>query len=79
MHDDTVQVEARWTHSGSLEPRRFKWQGKMYSVESTGRQWEDAQGLHVLCMVPGGQVFELIFHLNPAGWLVRPPGGPSMA
>jgi hypothetical protein len=42
-------------------------------IESTGRQWEDVDRLHVLCMALGGQVFELIFQQNPARWVLRPP------
>lgn len=75
---EPVEVAARWRHDGKLEPSQFFWKGKMYRVESTGRDWEDAEGLHILCMVDG-QVYELIFHLSPAGWLIRPPNSPSMA
>ncbi len=70
---EPVQVAARWEPGGRFEPSQFIWQGQAYQVESTGRAWEDEAGLHVLCMVPGGHVFELIFRLHPAGWLVRPP------
>ena len=76
---EPVEVSARWKHDGKFEPNQFHWRGKMYRVESTGRDWEDESGFHVLCMVPEGQVFELIFHLNPAGWLVKPPNTPRMA
>jgi hypothetical protein len=68
-----TRVTARWHLDGRFEPRRFTWQEHPVDVESTGRQWEDADGLHVLCMNHSGQVFELVFRLNPAGWWVRPP------
>lgn len=77
---EQVQVQARWKRSGGFEPLRFTWNGTDYRVESTGRSWEDEHGLHVLVMVPGGQVFDLVFHLNPAGWLLRSvPGGSAAA
>ncbi len=76
---EPVDVNARWKHGGKFEPTQFSWHGKMYRIESTGRDWEDEEGFHVLCMVPEGQVFELIFHLNPAGWLIRPPTRPNLA
>lgn len=79
MSLEPVQVAAHWKRSGTFEPKQFYWRGSMYRVESTGREWEDEEGYHVLCMIPSGQVFELIFHLEPAGWLVRPPNIPSMA
>jgi hypothetical protein len=71
----SVQVQARWKRSGGFEPTQFQWDGTVYRVESTGREWEDDQGYHVLCMIQGGKVFELIFHLNPAGWTIRPAAG----
>ena len=74
-----AQVTARWDASGFFIPRGFVWQDMEYQVESTGRQWEDDEGLHVLCMVPGGAVFDLIFRLQPAGWWLRPPSGAARA
>jgi hypothetical protein len=75
MTMESVQVQARWKHDGRLEPTQFMWNGKLYRVESTGRSWEDEKGLHVLCMVAGGKVFELVFRLNPAGWHLQPAAG----
>lgn len=67
-----VQVQARWKREGRFEPAQFLWNNRIYRVESTGRSWEDAGGLHILCMVAGGRVYELIFRLNPAGWYIQP-------
>lgn len=76
---ESVEVAAHWKRSGRFEPGQFTWRGQVYHVESTGRSWEDEDGLHVLCMVPEGKVFELVFHLQPAGWSVRPPAaGPQV-
>lgn len=75
----STQVTAQWDPDGGFRPRRFIWQGQTFQVESTGRQWEDEEGLHVLCMVPGGAVFDLVFHLQPAGWWLRPPSGATRA
>ncbi len=74
-----TRVSAQWEPAGRFIPRRFVWQDQEYLVESTGRQWEDADGLHILCMVPGGAVFDLIFRLQPAGWWLRSPSGPDHA
>ena len=79
MTYEPVKVQARWKHEGRFEPSQFFWRGKMYKIESTGRDWEDEEGLHILCMLPNKQVFELIFQLNPAGWFIRPSGGSPQA
>lgn len=79
MRWEPCQVVARWDADGRFEPSQFFCQGTVYQVESTGRSWEDETGMHVLCMVPGGQVFELVFRLQPAGWLVRSTEGPRRA
>ena len=75
-----AQVQARWKRSGGFEPTQFFWDGVIHRVESTGREWEDEHGYHVLCMIQGGQVYQLTFHLNPAGWTIKPvPGGSTVA
>ena len=79
MRLEPVTAAARWNPDGRFEPTQFQWQEQMYRVESTGRAWEDENGLHVLCMVLGGQVFELVFRLQPAGWWLRPPASGSAA
>lgn len=74
---EQVLVQASWAPDGAenaVTPVRFTWRAQTYPVESTGRRWNDAEGQHILCMVAGGRVFELI--LTAAGtWRVgfRPP------
>jgi hypothetical protein len=80
MNDNkSAQVQARWKRGGGFEPSQFFWEGTIHRVESTGRSWEDESGYHVLCMVAGGQVFELTFRLGPAGWSIRPVPGSGAA
>lgn len=76
MANEPVEVLARWEGNG-FQPRHFVWSGRLFVVESTGRQWEDDEGVHILCMVQGGAVFELVFHMQPAGWTAKP--SPSSA
>lgn len=71
MGYEKVEVNARWKKSGGFTPEKVFWQGQTYLVDSTGRSWEDEEGLHLYCMVSGGQVMELKFQLNPAGWYAR--------
>lgn len=75
MTFEPVEAQARWVHDGGFEPTQFRWKGHMYRIESIGRNWEDDNGFHVMCMISGGQVFELIFRLKPAGWMIQPVAG----
>ena len=72
---EPITVSARWNMDGHVVVRQFRRKGGAATlmVESTGRQWEEEDGLHVLCMVSGLGVFELRFQLQPAGWLLRQP------
>jgi len=72
MAEESIQVSARWEGSKFIV-RNFSWRGQDYSIESNGRQWEDANGFHIMCMVSGGAAIELIFRLDPAGWWIKPP------
>lgn len=56
-----IQVTARFESNGEIQPESFRWQGSEYPVISTGRRWFDEKGCHVLVMVPGDQVVELVF------------------
>ncbi len=71
MNLEPVEVIARWDSAGAFIPSTMIWKGQTYSFTSTGRHWEDEEGWHILCMIEGSQVVELIFQLNPAGWSLR--------
>ena len=74
-----VEVHARFDLHGQAIPISFAWRDRIYPVESLGRRWQDAQGEHILVMVPGGKVFELIYTPS-SGWrLVRSVAGSSLA
>jgi hypothetical protein len=68
---DPITITVRFDVEGSVTPLRFDWQGTTYPVESTGRRWQDQDGQHVLVMVPGGQVFELLFSTDEARWFLK--------
>jgi len=71
---EAVEVEARFDTHGRVTPLKFVWEGRTYLVDSTGRRWEDAQGQHLLVMIPGGQVFELLFAPLERRWYLRRTG-----
>lgn len=68
---DKVEVTARFETDGKITPIRFAWQGRTYLVDSTGRRWQDADGTHILVMVPGGEVVELVFAATELRWYAR--------
>lgn len=67
---EPIEVTVRWDDQGKVYPSRFLWAGSLYQVESTGRQWRDETGLHVLVMIPGGQVFELVLLSRDLRWVL---------
>jgi hypothetical protein len=68
---EAIEVRAHFNIQGEITPLDFTWHGQNYSIESVGRQWGDEAGKHILVMVPGGRVFELIFHPAESRWLLR--------
>ena len=69
-----VDVRARYNDQGQALPVNVALDGISYMVESTGRRWDDAEGEHILVMIKGGKVFELV-HASPGGkWTAREVG-----
>lgn len=69
-----VEVTARFDLEGQATPLSFVWQGRSYPVDSTGRRWQDALGQHILVMVPGDRVYELILAVGEIRWYLRDVG-----
>ena len=75
-----TEVEARFAEDGGIRVLNFTWQGRRQAVTSQGRQWEAADGRHVLVMTPGERVFELVYERPAGGWVIaRAPGGSAAA
>ena len=72
-----VEVTARFNPNGDITPVRFKWRDQDFPVLSTGRQWRDDRGLHILVMVPGDDVFELLYAAEDSRWYLSKPGKPA--
>lgn len=71
-----TEVVARFTVDGLVDPQEFIWEGRSYRVDSTGRRWQEADGLHILVMNVFEQVFELLFVPGEVRWyLVKTPPG----
>ena len=70
-----IEVKARFDEQGEAIPLSFRWEDADYRVESVGRRWRDEAGQHVLVMVPGGGVFELLFDPDGVWLLSKKPSG----
>ena len=61
-----VEVEAERFRGGRLLPRAFLWLGRRVVIRSWGRDWDEADGRHLLVMAESGRVFELVH--RPGAW-----------
>jgi hypothetical protein len=71
---EIIEVTARFTVEGKVLPLQVLWNGRDFSIESTGRRWEAEDGLHILAMLPGDRVVELLFTRGDSRWYLRPVG-----
>ena len=74
---DPVEVTARFDIDGKVTPLRFSWNGREYPIEGAGRRWQAEDGLHILVMAAGEQVFELLFAQEKGRWFIKPLGQAS--
>lgn len=74
---DTIEVTAHFDPEGRITPITFIWEGRSYSIEGTGRQWEAKDGFHILVMIPGNRVFHLIFNRGTGIWKLLRNSGQS--
>ena len=73
MDIESVEVVAQFDNQGKAMPRSFTWRGIDYFVDSIGRRWVVDEEQHILIMVAGGKVFELIFKPVQGQWYLKPP------
>ena len=69
-----VEVRARTNAQGQALPVSLALDEITYMVESIGRRWQDAEGEHILVMIKGGKVFELVYAIAGKVWLAREVG-----
>jgi len=74
-----IEVTAHFNQDGKITPLRFRWRGSLYTVGSTGRRWQSADGWHILVMTAGGQMFELLFSGQDNHWYLARLGAGSLA
>ena len=77
---EPIRVSADFDTDGTIKPRTFTWRGGQYTLDSIGRRWRDENGIHILVMIPGRRVFELLFVPVEGRWyLARSNAGRMFA
>jgi len=62
-----IGVDCSFEKDGYVNVRRISVDDRWLVVDP-GRQWVDEQGRHVLIMIPGGRVFEIVLSPNTLNW-----------
>ncbi len=74
-----IGVDCRFMIDGGVRVRRVHLAGNWMPAE-TGRQWRDDDGLHVLIMLSGSDVRELLLRGEQLRWVMLPRrGAPAIA
>lgn len=63
----TVGVDCRFAEDGSVRVQQVQINGRWQGV-GQGRQWQDENGRHVLIMLPGEDVRELVLQAGTLTW-----------
>lgn len=71
---ETVAVDCRFAEDGVVQVRKVQLNGRWQSV-GQGRQWLDENGRHVLIMLPGDDVRELVLQAGTLRWEMVVIGG----
>ena len=69
---EPIEVTASFDRQGWATPLSFVWQGHTFPVTATGRRWKDGENQHILVMVPGEKVYELIHNSSDGRWYMQP-------
>ncbi len=70
---ERIEVTARFGPQGEITPLILHQRSKTIPVTGVGRRWSDPQGVHILVMVPGEQIYELLVRQCPKPMVYKPP------
>lgn len=70
---EPISVDCVFREDGRIEVRRIEVNGRWLPVEQ-GRQWVDQLGRHVLVMLPGSQVREIMLRPETMTWVMKAAG-----
>lgn len=65
---EPIEVTACFRPDGDINIQSLQINSVHYPVISTGRSWSDAKGFHILAMIAGNQVLELLFKCHEMRW-----------
>ena len=68
-----ISVDCIIAVDGRVSVRRIEIDGQWRAVEQ-GRQWVDEAGRHVLVILPGQPVQEILFRPEQMNWILRVSG-----
>jgi len=69
---DEIEVTARFLPGRGVLPLSFRWQEKIFKVDSIGRRWDAKDGEHILVMDMDSRVFHLVYNSDQTTWhLIR--------
>ena len=66
-----VDVTAHTNSTGKVLPIRFTWNEKEHQILGIGRRWPAEDGEHILVMIPGDRVVELLYGFDQT-WAIKP-------
>jgi len=70
---ERIGVECRFEAHGRVRVRRIQI-GETWQTVAQGRQWQDESGRHILVMLPGERIEELLLSAGDlTWWLVTRP------
>lgn len=74
---DGIAVACTFAADGRVQVKRIELNGRWHTVEQ-GRQWLDENGRHVLVMLAGRQVEELLLERQTMTWRLKPRSRPTL-
>ena len=66
----SVAVDCLFQEDGTIRVRRVRVEGTWAAI-GQGRQWQDEEGRHVLIMLDGRDVWELLLNAGSLAWELK--------
>lgn len=72
-----IAVDCVFLEDGSVRLRRLRRNNEKWQPVEQGRQWRDDDGRHVLVMIGGSDVYEIVLSADTLTWQLKPVQGPG--